>query len=74
MQHMIVWLAIVGTAAFLVGCNDPTGPTAPGTAQATLIVDGARRRPKFPPPDSVYIPPMPIPPIIEEFPRVEDVP
>jgi hypothetical protein len=74
MHHVIVWLAVVGTAAVLVGCNDATAPTSRGMVRRTLIVEGARHGPKLPTPDSVYLPPIPIPPIIEEFPQVEEVP
>jgi hypothetical protein len=69
MQHVIAWSILFVASAVLVGCVDPTGITPRGVRDPTFAVASARRsKPSQPVPDSVGIPPWPVPPIYEEVP------
>lgn len=73
MHHVIAWPIAVATAVLLVGCSDVVAPDFRGAGDSTPLVDLARQRKETRlPPDSVGIPPMPIPPIYEELPLILD--
>jgi hypothetical protein len=58
----------------LVGCSEPIGPGSSVAADTSSTADVVRREPQQSLPDTVRIPPFPIPPIFEELPQVEDSP
>jgi hypothetical protein len=71
--HVIAWPIALATAAVLVGCSDVVAPDVREAGDSTPLVDLARpRKETRPPPDSVGIPPMPVPPIYEELPPILD--
>jgi hypothetical protein len=70
MHHVIVWPVVVATV-LLIGCSEPIGLGASGAVESTSVVETRRRKPVALP-DSVGIPPNPIPPIYEELPPLED--
>lgn len=71
MQHVFACSIVLVASAVLVGCIDPTGTTPRGVRDPTFVVESARRsKPPWPVPDSVGIPPMPVPPIYDEAPLV----
>lgn len=74
MHHVIAWPIVVVGAVLLANCADPIGPHPRSLANPTPIVEPARGRPKPPvaPPDTVRIPPLPVPPIYEELPLIPD--
>jgi hypothetical protein len=74
MHHVIAWLAVMLAAVLLVGCSEPIGLSDSGAEDTASIVEIARRKPQWPLPDSIRIPSMPIPPILEELPPIEDSP
>jgi hypothetical protein len=72
MHYAVVWRFVV-LAAALLACNDPVGPTSLDATEAGSIVEVPRQRRRQTPPDSLYIPPTPLPPIHEELPRIKDI-
>ena len=73
MHHVIVWPIVIVTALVLAGCSDVVGPHVRDVGDSIPLVDLARqRKPTWPSPDSVGIPPMPIQPIYEELPPILD--
>lgn len=68
MHHVTFW-AVVAAMALLSGCVDLIGPMPPSRDPSS---SGGLRVPKPPVtfPDSVSVPPMPLPPIYEELPQV----
>jgi hypothetical protein len=71
MHHVIVWPIATATALLLAGCSDVMGPRVRDVGDSIPLVDLVRKRKATPPlPDSVGIPPMPIPPIYEELPPI----
>lgn len=73
MLHVIVWPIAIATALLLAGCSDVVRPDVRNVGDSIPLVDIARQRKATqPPPDSVGIPPMPIPPIYEELPLILD--
>ena len=74
MHHVIVWSVAVAAAAVFAGCSDIAAPDPRDAGDATSFVELARqaKQPRVPAPDSVGIPPMPIPPIYEELPPILD--
>ena len=74
MHYAIDW-TIVGVVAMLLGgCADIAGPSPRRSSDSTPITDVGRRLPRPPSslPDSVGIPPMPVPPIHEALPSILD--
>lgn len=76
MHHVIDWTVVVVVAVVIGGCADVAGPNPRRSDDSTPITDGARRLPRPPSslPDSVGIPPMPVPPIHEGLPPILDAP
>lgn len=73
MHQVIAWFSLVGGASLLLGCVDPLGTTPPQVDDSTFVAELARRpKPPWPVPDSVGIPPSPVPPIYEEVPLAGD--
>jgi hypothetical protein len=72
MHQVIVWLVVMLATALLVGCGEPIGPDSAPAAESTSVVEIARK-PIRTWPDTVRIP-SPIPPIVVDFPPVEDSP
>jgi hypothetical protein len=64
-MHLVITLAVAIGAALLIGCAEPVAPDSADAPSARL-----RRAPKdgWSVPDSVGIPPSPVPPIYEEVP------
>jgi hypothetical protein len=73
MHHVMAWRVVAATV-LLIGCSEPIGLGASGAGESTSTVEIARRKPVPGLPDSVRIPPSPIPPIFVELPPVEDRP
>ena len=73
MHHVIVWPIAIATALLLAGCSDVVRPAVRDVGDSIPLVDLGRQKKATPPtPDSVGIPPMPIPPIHEELPYILD--
>jgi hypothetical protein len=72
MHHVIVWPIAIATALLVAGCSDVIGPDVRDVGDSIPLVDVERKRKAPPVPDSVGIPPMPIPPIYEELPPILD--
>jgi hypothetical protein len=64
-MHLVITLAVAIGTALLIGCAEPVAPDPTDAPSARL-----RRAPKdsWSVPDSVGIPPSPVPPIYEEVP------
>ena len=74
MQHVIAWSILLVASTVLEGCVDPTGVPARGLRDPTLVVESSRRsKPPQPIPDSVGVPPMPVPPTYEDLPLLLSV-
>jgi hypothetical protein len=71
-MHQVIAWSVVMLAALLVGCREPIGPASAPDAESTSVVEIARK-PIRSWPDTVRIP-SPIPPIVVDFPPVEDSP
>ena len=73
MHHVIAWPIALATAVALVGCSDVVAPDVREAGDSTPLVDRAppRKETRLPP-DSVGIPPMPVPPIYEPLPPIVD--
>jgi hypothetical protein len=65
-MHLVITLAVAFGTALLIGCAEPVEPAAADNGSSARL-RRAREHPSLVP-DSVWIPPSPVPPIYEEVP------
>ena len=70
MRRIAGWLVVLMGAVALSACDNPTAPTSVTGPRPALAAERGRRPGTGPTsvPDSIGIPPSPIPPIYEEAP------